>query len=153
MKMILKTKVDKSSDNILIFTCSTNEVDFKGDRIYMKGMKFNRFLKNPIFLYNHKKDELPLGKFLSLRVEDDKLIGEVQFWINPLESSTWSEHDKKAQSIYEMYKDGFMSAVSISTFDIDYSPNKYGGDDIYECELIEISAVILPMNENALIVR
>ena len=49
-----------------------------------------------------------------------------------------------------MYLNGFMSAVSITTFDIDYYPNDYGGDDILEAMLIEVSAVTVPMNEDAL---
>ena len=151
--MLLKTQVQKTSDNILLFTCSTSSIDFKGDRVYMKGIDFKRFLKNPVFLYNHQKDKLPLGKFLSLRVENDRLIGEVEFWINPNDVSEWSETDKISKSIYEMYLKGFMSAVSISTFDIEYMPNSYGGDDILECELIEISSVVVPMNEEAHIIR
>lgn len=151
--MLLKTQVEKTSDNTLLFTCSTSSVDFKGDRVYMKGIDFKRFLKNPVFLYNHQKDRLPLGKFLSLRVENDRLIGEVEFWVNPNDVSEWSETDKISKSVYEMYLKGFMNAVSISTFDIEYIPNSYGGDDILECELIEISSVIVPMNEEALIIR
>ena len=151
--MLLKTQVEKTSNNTLLFTCSTSIVDFKGDRVYMKGIDFKRFLKNPVFLYNHQKDRLPLGKFLSLRVENDRLIGEVEFWINPNDVSEWSETDKISKSIYEMYLNGFMSAVSTSTFDIEYISNSYGGDDILECELIEISSVIVPMNEEALIIR
>lgn len=149
--MILKTKVTQTSNNVLNFVCSTSEADFKGDRIYMRGINFDRFLKNPIFLYNHQKDYLPLGKFLSIEVLNDTLIGQVEFWVNPNDPSEWSEHDKKCKSIYEMYLNGFMSAVSISTFDTDYYTNSHGGEDILACDLIEISSVIIPMNENALI--
>ena len=149
--MILKTKVEKTSDNVLKFICSTNNVDFIGDRVYMKGINFDRFVKNPVFIYNHQKDELPLGKFLNLEVLNDSLIGEVEFWINPNDVSEWSEHDRFCKSVYEMYLKGFMSAVSISTFDIEFESNRFGGTDILECELIEVSAVVIPMNENALI--
>lgn len=151
--MLLKTKVEQTSNNTLKFICSTSKDDFKGDRVYMKGMHFDRFLKNPVFLYNHKKDELPIGKFLSLDVANDTLVGVVEFWVNPNDTSEWSERDKFSKSVFEMYKSGFMSAVSISTFDIEYSPNNYGGDDIYECDLIEISSVVIPMNEDALIIK
>ena len=151
--MILRTTAIQTSNNILKFVCSTNEVDFIGDRVYMRGIKFDRFLKNPVFIYHHQKDNLPYGKFLSLDVQNDKLVGEVEFWINPNDVSEWSEHDKTVKSVFEMYKSGFMSAVSISTLDKDYIPNEYGGDDILECDLIEVSAVVIPMNENALIVK
>lgn len=151
--MILRTTATQTSNNVLKFVCSTNEVDFIGDRVYMRGIKFDRFLKNPAFIYNHQKDNLPYGKFLSLDVQNDKLVGEVEFWINPNDISEWSEHDKTVKSVFEMYKSGFMNAVSLSTFDKDYIPNDYGGDDILECDLIEVSAVVIPMNENALIVK
>ena len=151
--MILKTVVTQTSNNVLKFVCSTSKADFVGDRIYMRGINFERFLKNPVFIYNHQKDNLPFGKFLSLEVLNDSLIGEVEFWVNPNDTSEWSEHDKITKSVYEMYKSGFMSAVSISTFDKEYIPNEYGGDDILECDLIEISSVVIPMNENALIVK
>lgn len=151
--MIMKTIVSKTSENVLNFVCSTSDSDFCGDRVYMKGIDFTRFLKNPVFIYNHQKDNLPIGKFLKLEIVGDKLIGEVEFWINPNETSEWSEHDKTCKSIYEMYINGFMNTVSISTFDIDYIPNKYGGDDILSCELIEISSVVIPMNENATIIK
>ena len=151
--MILQTIAEKTSDNVLKFVCSTSEADFIGDRIYMKGINFDRFLKNPVFIYNHRKDNLPLGKFLKLEVLNDKLIGEIEFWINPNDTSEWSEHDKNVKSIYEMYTLGFMNSVSISTFDKEYTPNSYGGTDILECDLIEISAVVIPMNENANIIK
>ena len=151
--MILQTIAEKTSDNVLRFVCSTSDTDFVGDRIYMKGINFDRFLKNPVFIYNHRKDNLPLGKFLKLEVLNDKLIGEIEFWINPNDTSEWSEHDKNVKSIYEMYTLGFMNSVSISTFDKEYVSNSYGGTDILECDLIEISAVVIPMNENANIIK
>lgn len=148
--MILRTVATKTSDRVLKFVCSTSNADFKGDRIYMKGIDFTRFMKNPVFLLQHDRNRVPIGKFLSLEVSEDVLIGEVEFWKNPNDSSEWSEADKESNSIYEMYLNGFMSAVSITTFDIDYYPNDYGGDDILEAMLIEVSAVTVPMNEDAL---
>lgn len=150
--MILQTTASKTSDRILKFVCSTSSPDFKGDRVYMKGLDLTRFMKNPVFLLQHDRNRLPIGKFLSLEVSDDMLIGEVEFWKNPNEPSEWSERDKEANSIYEMYLKGFLRGVSITTFDIDYYPNSLGGDDILEAMLIEISAVTIPMNEDALVV-
>ena len=58
--------------------------------------------------------------------------------------------DKESHSILEMYKSGFMKGISISTNDLEYYTNQFGGEDIVKAELIEISAVTIPMNEDSL---
>ena len=148
--MILQISEIQNKDNTIEVVCSTSKPDFKGDRIYIQGLDFTRYMKNPVFLLEHNKKRLPIGKTIALDVQPDKLIAKVEFWVNPQPVETWSELDKECHSILEMYKSGFMKGISISTNDLEYYTNQFGGEDIIKAELIEISAVTIPMNEDCL---
>ena len=59
-----------------------------GFRVLTAGIKLDRYLKNPILLYGHKRtnkydsreDEiLPLGRVENLRVDGTRLIGDPVF--------------------------------------------------------------------------
>ena len=146
--MILQISEIQNKNNIIEVVCSTSKPDFKGDRIYIEGLDFTRYMKNPVFLLEHNKKRLPIGKTIALDVQPDKLIAKIEFWVNSQPVETWSELDKESHSILEMYKSGFMKGISISTNDLEYYANSFGGEDIINAELIEISAVTIPMNED-----
>ena len=148
--MILQISEIQNQNNIIDVVCSTSKPDFNGDRIYIQGLDFTRYMKNPVFLLEHNKKRVPIGKTIALNVQPDKLLATIEFWVNPKDSDTWSELDKESHSILEMYKSGFMKGISISTNDLEYYTNLFGGEDIVKAELIEISAVTIPMNEESL---
>lgn len=130
---------------ILQFVANDESVNRYGYWIRTEGIRTENYLKNPVFLYQHNTFEMSIGKVIELKKEDGKLIIDVEF----------DKNDEEAVKIYNKYKNGFMSAVSVSFRDITTSDDskwiKQGQQcaTVIDCELLEISAVTLPGNANA----
>jgi len=58
----------------------------------------------------------------------------------------------KADTVYQMYKQGFLSAWSIGFMPLDYEENEQGGYNFKSWELFEFSSVPVPDNPEALTV-
>ena len=52
-QMILQISEIQNKDNTIEVVCSTSKPDLKGDRIYIQGLGFTRYMKNPVFLLEH----------------------------------------------------------------------------------------------------
>lgn len=140
----------ESSNGNLKFIASKEIVDRDGDIIYIDGIDTKNFSKNPVFLWGHDSDKLPIGKIIST----EKVVGvdgikmlmiEVEFHKSVI-----------AQEIKEMYDTNFLNAVSVRILPKSYEfykDEKNEGIKFVESELIEVSAVTLPSNQEALIQR
>lgn len=122
----------------------------KGDNIdlRMSGARLERFRANPVFGYGHRyfgRQDLPIGRATSTEIEGARLMIDVEF----------DQGDEFAREVERKYRDGFMNAVSIG-FDV----HKWeGGKGSYwaggvgeEWELLELSAVPIPMDGDATVV-
>lgn len=129
------------------FVLSTGDIDRDYDTINPSGWHLEQYRKNPVVLWAHEATRPPIGKSLREWVEDDKLMATALFMpreLNPF-----------AYSIGQMYKEGYLSAVSVG-----FRPLKYNwvedtdrpfGIDFEEQELLEFSAVPVPANPDALV--
>lgn len=131
----------------LVFTISTDSIDRQGDRIHQDGWDFGPYLKNPVVLWGHNYRELPVGRALRLWVEGNKAKARVEFApeaVNPM-----------AERVYQAYKSGFMSAVSVGFIPREWKwaegPDRQYGIDFLKQELLEFSAVTVPANAEALL--
>lgn len=157
----LSRKLDTSISNvddekrIISFIFSTNGVDRKGDTLNSGGWEVEDFNKNPVFLWQHDITEQPLGIIQNLRVEKNNLVGEVEFWYNKKDPAYWSDFDKKADSVYEQYKRGFIKGASVrfKPLDFEESSTTKNGINYTKQYLLEISAVSIPDNADALAER
>lgn len=153
VKQELENSVISTADRILKFEFSNTKEDYTND-IIMQNFDLERFRKNPVFLYDHKQEQLPIGRVVSIESSNGVTSGEVEFWINDGEPSTWSETDKLANTIYKQYKEGFLKGVSIRVkpIDVAINPNSKNGKGLIvkKSTLLEISATSLPMNEDSL---
>lgn len=130
----------------LEFVINDESVNRYGYRILSAGIKTDNFLKNPVCLVQHRSEYLSVGKWKNLKVDGNKFTATLEF----------DEGDEEAVKIYNKYKNGYMSAVSISMLEISESTDvkyllpgqKY--PTILECELLEISLVTVPGNANSL---
>jgi len=151
----LKVKVNNVDDEkrILSFTFSSNTSDRKGDTVNNSGWIIDDFIKNPVFLWQHNITEQPLGRIHNLRTEGVNLVGEVEFWKSNRDPALWSEFDKKADSVYEQYKSGYMKGASVrfKPVDISSGTTKEGGIKYNKQYLLEISAVSVPDHADALV--
>ena len=156
----IEIKILDEESRVLQFIASTSAIDRAGDVIDQMGWKLERYKQNPVFLDSHNSymgGRSILGKCTRCAVENGKLVMDIEFWKSPEDSDMQSEHDKYANMVYQMYKLGFMKAVSVGFITIDYKfiereDDSYGYD-IKEAELLELSAVAIPCNQEALMVE
>lgn len=134
------------------FILSTPNVDRDWDLIDQKGIDYSHYLTNPVVFLNHEHDELPIGKCVSIGIEDGNLVGVVEF---VPKSNTANGHI--AEGVYELCAGGYLNCVSIGfivrewSFSDDHDRYSHDGTDVSACELVEFSVVGIPSNRQALI--
>jgi len=103
------------------------------------GIRLERFLSNPVMLYQHKHAQ-PIGTWGNVQMVDNQLVADAQFD---------SELDDFAKQIEGKVKKGSLRAASIT---IDPISGEMVGDIyvITDSELIEASIVSVPANQDAL---
>lgn len=116
---------------------STNAVDRQGDVVDQNGWDLKNFLLNPVILWAHKYDELPVGKAISTNVGADGL--EIEFEFAPASANA------KAEEVRQLFDGGFLNAVSVG-----FIPKERNGNTITKAELLEVSIVPVPANQEAL---
>lgn len=134
----------------LQFTISTDTIDRAGDKINQSGWQLDNYLKNPVMLWAHDYSKPPIGKSDGMKIEGGKLKSNTMFV--PASNPAIGRF---AEGIYQLYKGGFMSAVSVGFLPkkwafVDDSTRKYG-IDFEEMELLEFSAVPVPANPDAIL--
>jgi HK97 family phage prohead protease len=117
---------------------STNDVDRAGDVVstiaWEKGIK--NYLNNPIILANHDYDD-PIGRMVEHKIDNKGL------WIKARISA--------AAEIFNLVKDKVVTAFSIGFRIVDAEYNSAAEVFlIKEIELMEISVVSVPCNQNTL---
>lgn len=129
------------------FTISTESVDRMGDTIKADGWELDAFRKNPVVLWAHDNQSLPIGKATRVWIEDGKLKATAEF--------TPEGMAKFNDTIFEMLKGGFLNAVSVGFMPKDWKftedANRRFGIDFLKQELMEFSVVSVPANPEALI--
>jgi HK97 family phage prohead protease len=140
-------KAADDGSRVLTFTISTASVDRAGDTIAVDGWKFASYRKNPVVQWAHDYSSLPVGKSLREWIEGGRVKSDAEF--TPAGMARFND------TVYEMYKQGFLSAVSVG-----FAPTKWAwtedkerrlGIDFMEQELLEYSCVPVPANGEALI--
>lgn len=142
------TEVKADGDSrTLTFTISTASVDRMGDTIALDGWKLENYRKNPVVLWAHDASLLPVAKSNQVFTEGTKLKSVAEF--------TPPGMAKFNDTVFEMYKLGFLSATSVGFAPLKYAftddPQRRYGIDFLEQELLEFSAVPVPANGEALI--
>src|SRR5215467_14177439 len=100
--------VEKLGDRTIGFTISTGVVDRDMDCIDVRGWKLENFKKNPVVLWSHRADELPIGKVVDIGRDDRRLRADVKFL-----PGGYGGASDLADTIYRMSADGYLSATSV----------------------------------------
>jgi len=136
---------------ILDFVASDETLDRYSEIICASGWRLEHYLRNPVFQNSHQYGDVifTLGKALETRVVDGRLRQRIQFA---------TDANPMARIAYGLYKGGFLNAVSVGFIPIRWEDNPGGVDGknlprrrYLEQELLEVSAVSVPANPNALI--
>lgn len=143
--MAKKERILPDGDLKMDFVICDNSVNRYGWRLLVEGIDLEGFLKNPVCCELHYSFEAPVGKWENLRIENGQFVGTLVF----------DRNDEHAVKYFWKYKDGYMSAVSLSVLPIEESQDeKYllPGQTlptVVKSELLEISVVTIPGQKNA----
>jgi len=134
------------SSDTLDFISSDETLDRYGEIIQASGWKLSSYHRNPVFQNAHQYGDVifTLGKALITEVRAGKLYQRIQFAtdVNPM-----------ARIAHGLYRGKFLNAVSVGFIPLRWENGtqetafrrKY-----LEQELLEVSAVAIPANPNAL---
>ena len=152
IRKLVPVEVKEVGDRQLEIAGSTEDVDRMGDIIKASGWKLGPFKKNPVFMWGHDYNQPPIGRATKVWVdrESKRLMFNVEF----ADAETY----KFADTIYKLYKGGFLHATSVGFIPLEWEgkseeePNpKWEGNLFTKQELLELSAVPVPANANALV--
>jgi hypothetical protein len=138
-----QVKVLDEANRIIEMIGSSEDYDRVGDRVFMNGIQLDNYLSNPVILANHNYGsgtEKPtcIGKALNVSIQGSQLIFKIQFADTP-----------NGQEWFYLYANKFMNASSIGFIPLESTPNKQGGYDFTQIELLELSLVAVPCNPQA----
>lgn len=122
-------------DGKMTVIASTETDDRMGDSLKVNDWDFRAFKKNPVLQAGHDyRPQFTIGIAKNIRVEGNKVLFEPEFHnITAL-----------AREIKEMFEQGMLKAWSVG-----FIPGREEGD---KNELLEISAVAVPANSEALVI-
>lgn len=135
-------QIGSEQERTLRFIGSCEHADRDGDVILASGWELDNYKKNPVFLWVHDYNTPPIGRAINVFRQADKLIFDIEFperGIYPL-----------ADTVYELYKKGFMNATSVGFIGKEGEALPTGGTKFTKQELLELSAVPVPCNPMAL---
>lgn len=127
---------------------SDDSTDRHGESIKQDGWDLENFVKNPVVPWGHDYYNPPVAKATEVGLVDGKLMFKPQFASieelseDPSNPSDWA---KFVDTIFRMYKGGYLRAFSVG-----FIPKEMEGDTFIKQELLEVSAVTVPSNPNAL---
>lgn len=125
-------------DHSFVAIASTDDEDRHGDVVEQGGWDLKNFKKNPVLLDTHVSWESVkriIGRVKKIGIEDGKLVFEPKFAV---------DENPDAKIAWKLYANGFASAFSVG-----FIPKERDGNKLIENELLEISAVPVPANPNA----
>ena len=130
------------------FIASDETVDRYGDIIRASGWQLGNYRKNPVLLFGHQSDSLPVGKVEPIAVEGTQLIAHAEFLPEGVTSF--------ADSVWSLIEHGALNAVSVGFLPLTppnpiFDADKHlTGFEYIAQELLELSVVPVPANPNAL---
>jgi len=139
-KFYTSEKIESSEDERAVTAIvSTADRDRDGEIVSPRGIELDGYLKNPVLLWAHRYMDPPIGRAMWVKRKKDGLVAKFEF-----------SKSQFANEIYQLYKDGFLRAFSIGFIPLDYDEKEKIHKKIL---LLEVSAVPVPANENALVVE
>jgi len=137
---------DTDGEPIYRIVASTVDIDRDNEIVLPSAFaaKLPDYLKlNPVILFGHDHwSRPPIGKAVSGQVTDRALLLDIKFAPSPF-----------AQEVRQMYEGGFMNTFSVGFMPIESNTDSEGRRVFTQVELLEVSAVPVPSNRLAVIMR
>lgn len=134
-----QTTVKDLGDGVFSATVTTSDVDRMGESIDTQGITTDAYMQNPVVLYGHDYQGLPIGKATKLSQFKNKLTATFQLAVKEYPF---------AATVAEMIKGGYLNAVSIGGVVRQWNESY---TEIQAMEMVEFSIVPVPANPAALI--
>jgi len=132
------TKINDEDFTLEVAIASDGSKDRQGEIIDPNGWGLENFKRNPVLQWAHDYRTVPIGKVEEIKVVDGRLLFRPRF----------AAHiDEFAAKVWQMFKEGYLNAFSVGFQPIEAKK----GDTYPKVELLEISAVPVPANPNALV--
>jgi HK97 family phage prohead protease len=128
-----------SGERIIPMVMSTEAVNSYGEVVDQSSWRLERFLRNPVALYQHDTEREPIGYWRNVRVEDGALRGDLV--LSPPGVSA------DADRIWARYESKHPVACSVGFYPGRIETRTVEGAErrvLVDCELEEISVVTLP---------
>ena len=94
-----------AKDRTFSFIISSDAIDRDRDVIDPTGWRLDNYRKNPVVLWQHRRDLPPIARAISPRVSGSRLLSDVEFppqGISPL-----------ADEIHDLLAAGFLTSASV----------------------------------------
>lgn len=141
-KHFIKAEMKAAGDGKTVsFIASTEAVDRMGDIVRQDGWDLTNYKRNPVVLFGHDHEK-PIGRAHNVRVDAGKLKADLEFADDSV--------DEFSAKIGRMVKAGFLNAVSVGFRVLEAKPIK-SGYEFVKSELLEISVVSVPANQEAIV--
>lgn len=134
-----------AGERVIPVILSTGDVDSDGEVIDQASWRLERFLANPIALYQHDRTCEPIGFYRRVRVESDALKAGLVLYDD--------ETSPEAKLVWNRYQQGGPVAFSVGLACPRAAAEEREGRPVrvlYDCELEEASVVSIPANPNAI---
>jgi len=138
-ELIEKTKAAADSGTFEVVISTDNE-DRQGEVLDQGGLDLTFFKTNPVVLWAHDYQSLPIGIAESIETVDGKTIARGKF--APADANPF------AQQVRKLYDEKFVRTVSVG-----FIAKEMKGNSITKSELLEFSFVPVPANPYALSMR
>lgn len=129
----------------MTFVISGEEVDRHGDVVVAAGWQLAAYRQNPVFLWAHDYTRPVIGRAMAVWPEPGLLLARMEF--APTEF---------ASEVAALYRSGYQQGVSVGFKPLRYEERRqeqtgaFLGIRFLEQELLEVSAVPVPANRQAL---
>jgi HK97 family phage prohead protease len=136
------TKALDANSRSVVAVLSSETVDGHGEIVDQASWKLARFLKNPVVLYMHSRFDV-IGRAEDVQIVDGCLQARIVFATTTL-----------AQEAFTLFKDGAMRAFSVGFRPGSLKFEEVNGrkvNRLLDCELMEVSAVSIPSNPDAVV--
>lgn len=132
-------------EEAMTFVVSSEEVDRHGDVAVARGWRLEAYRRNPVFLWAHDYSRPVIGRALSVWREPGRLLARMEFAPTDF-----------AREVAALYRSGYQQGVSVGFKPLRYEERRHPesgaflGIRFLEQELLEVSAVPVPANREAL---
>lgn len=135
-------KIKELGNGLLRAIISSEAEDRHGEKLYMKGGEFDRYMQNPILAYSHDYSHPSVGRTHKLtKKRSGDLIADFEFAID-------IDGYQLPKILDQLYRKSYQFAFSIG-----FIPKEMDGNTFTKWEMIEFSPVLIGANQEALLLE